>query len=67
MEVNKCVIYMEDGSRYVFDYCPNATIAKFFDRGGEAITYTANIESHHIEYYPKRTSKRYKKNRRGYR
>ena len=66
MEVNKCVLYMEDGSRYVFDYCPNATIAKFFDIGVET-TYTVNIESNHVEYYPKRTGKRYKKNRRGFR
>lgn len=71
MELDKCVLYMKDGSRYVFDYNSHISITKsskdiFYDYLIRP-TYTINIESYSMEYYPKRSSKRYKKNRRGYR
>jgi hypothetical protein len=64
MELDKCVLYMKDGSRYVFDKMPNVSITKDYSY---YITNIVHIESYNMEYYPKRTSKRYKKNRKGYR
>lgn len=66
MELDKCVLYMKDGSRYVFDEVPNIAITKDYSNGCY-ITNIVHIESYNMEYYPKRSSKRYKKNRRGYR
>lgn len=71
MELDKCVPYMKDGSRYVFDYNSHISITKDFTDSlgmyGIRPTYIINIESYNMEYYPKRVSKRYKKNRRGFR
>ena len=75
MELDKCVLYMKDGSRYVFDINPHITITQSYTDGsndwlgmyGIRPTYKVDIESYHMEYFAKRTSKRYKKNRRGYR
>jgi len=66
MELDKCVLYMKDGSRYVFDEVSNLTISREYTDGCY-IENIVHIESYNMEYYPKRTSKRYKKNRRGYR
>ena len=66
MKLDKCVLYMKDGSRYVFDEMPNSTVSRDYTDGCY-ITNIVHIESYHMEYYPKRTSKRYKKNRRGFR
>lgn len=66
MELDKCVLYMKDGSRYVFDKAPNITISRDCT-DGYYVTNIVHIESYNMEYYPKRISKRYKKNRRGYR
>lgn len=67
MELDKCVLYMKDGSRYVFDKATNITISRDYTGGCCITTNVVHIESHYMKYYPKRTSKRYKKNRGGYR
>jgi hypothetical protein len=66
MELDKCVLYMKDGSRYVFDKAPCITMSRDYTDGYYIIN-TVHIESYNMEYYPKRTSKRYKKNRKGFR
>ena len=54
MELDKCVLYMKDGSRYVFDEIPNFTVSRDYTDGCY-ITNIVHIESYHMEYHPKRT------------
>ena len=50
MELDKCVLYMKDGSRYVFDKVPNFTVSRDYTDGYYITNIVVNSQTIRNEF-----------------